>query len=162
MRTCLLQQHQRWFRKSDKSKNEKNKGFLMSPPTERRDFALCWPRWLNVRGHVNSWEKGPYHWYRSLRLIHSFRMFDDPSYSMDRIWNYDTRSGTVGVGVRMRAHTLNEQVLKFGRMTVYTFAKKTKQCYTRKTDKSKNEQSKAFLMTPPTGWIRFVLCWPRW
>ena len=37
-----------------------------------------------------------------------------------------------------------------------------KRLRSRKSHKSKNEQSKAFLMTPPTECIHFVLSCPRW
>ena len=41
--------------------------------------------------------------------IHSFRIFDDPSYWMDTFWEYDDRGRTVDVGVRMRAHAYNDK-----------------------------------------------------
>ena len=59
---------------------------------------------------------------------------------------------TVEAGVRTSAggHA-SRKSLKSGRIRAYKLAKKTNQkIYTDKADKSKNDKSKGFFMTPPT------------
>ena len=131
--------------------------------------------------------RGPSHWYRHLRLFHSIRICYDHSYWMDTLSEYDSR-GRVCVSVRTRFM----QQLKFGRLSACLLAKTkirvcawlrgrfadgcgpsnwslvqqgavvSKQRRFRNNDKSKNENHTVFLMSPPTEWIEFALCWPRW
>ena len=110
---------------SDKSKNEKIKGFVMSPPTEWIDPLLCWPRWQNVRGHGIQTTKRPSPWYRNLWLFHSIRIFDDPSHWMATFSRSEKNDRTVDAGVRTSAggHASRKSLMS-GRICTYKLHKK--------------------------------------
>ena len=95
--------------KGDKIKNEKSKGFLMTPRIEWLHLELRWSRWLRVHGHANSLQK--------VHIIHivasDFSIRSGFSMTLllnDHILNAKMHSRTVDAGARMSAHTLNEQV----------------------------------------------------
>ena len=158
MRICLL--NTSYSEQRDESKKEKSKGFLMTPLAERIHFGNA-DQSSNRDSDCCQWKTTDclLDIIISYFSIRSGFLMTPPTQWLHLPHPKKTIAQLTRVCVRVHTRFTNKfKVRADSCVQVFFWIQKR---HTRKSDKSKNGQSKGLFMTPPIEWIYFALCWPR-